>query len=39
MNVVQKVGAQAGLLKQRELTHYLDAAPKWYHPKRLDRHG
>jgi sugar/nucleoside kinase (ribokinase family) len=39
MNVVQKVGAQAGLLKQKELTHYLDAAPKWYHPKRLDRHG
>jgi ribokinase len=35
MNVVQKVGAQAGLLSTKALTHYLNAAPKWYHPKRI----
>ncbi len=33
MNVVQKVGAQAGLLTEKELLHYLHTAPKNYHPK------
>lgn len=35
MSVVQKVGAQAGLLTQAQLEHYLRAAPKWYHPERI----
>lgn len=35
MSVVQKVGAQAGLLNIREIEHYLVAAPKWYHPERI----
>lgn len=30
MNVVQKVGAQAGLLTNREISQYLDTAPKDY---------
>lgn len=35
MNVVQHVGAQAGLLTQHELEHYLSIAPDWYHPTRI----
>jgi ribokinase len=35
MSVVQKVGAQAGLLKEHELEHFLRAAPDWYKPTRL----
>lgn len=35
MSVVQKVGAQAGLLTVREIEHFLRAAPKWYHPERI----
>jgi ribokinase len=33
MNVVQKVGAQAGLLTEPELEHYLKDSPDWYKPK------
>lgn len=32
MSVVQKVGAQAGLLNEVELEGYLRKAPTWYHP-------
>ena len=32
MSVVQKVGAQAGLLSERELAHYLHHAPEHYRP-------
>lgn len=32
MNVVQKVGAQAGLLSEAELTDYLRKSPDWYRP-------
>ncbi|HEX5456662.1 MAG TPA: carbohydrate kinase family protein [Candidatus Saccharimonadales bacterium] len=35
MNVVQHVGAQAGLLSERELAHYLKNAPRTYKPERL----
>jgi ribokinase len=35
MSVVQKVGAQAGLLTEVEINRYLDKAPHWYHPERL----
>lgn len=35
MNVVQKVGAQAGLLTEKELTHYLTHSPDWYRPTRM----
>jgi ribokinase len=35
MSVVQKVGAQAGLLSQKQVDHYLRQAPPWYHPERL----
>ena len=35
MSVVQKVGAQAGLLKEAELEHYLRHSPDWYRPKRM----
>jgi ribokinase len=35
MSVVQKVGAQAGLLSEKELNKYLREAPHWYHPERL----
>jgi sugar/nucleoside kinase (ribokinase family) len=35
MSVVQKVGAQAGLLTEREIEHYLRIAPEDYHPARL----
>jgi len=36
MSVVQKVGAQAGLLTQHALEHWLAQAPEWYHPSRLE---
>jgi ribokinase len=32
MSVVQKVGAQAGLLTEKELEHFLREAPDWYKP-------
>ncbi len=32
MNVVQHVGAQAGLLNERELAELLRKAPEWYKP-------
>lgn len=35
MNVVQHVGAQAGLLGEKELAHLLQSAPESYKPKRL----
>lgn len=35
MSVVQKVGAQAGLLNMSELNHYLRQAPASYHPERI----
>jgi ribokinase len=35
MSVVQKVGAQAGLLTEAEINHYLRTAPEWYHPTRM----
>jgi sugar/nucleoside kinase (ribokinase family) len=35
MSVVQKVGAQAGLLDEKEINKFLRAAPHWYHPERL----
>lgn len=35
MNVVQKVGAQAGLLSEKELDHYLKNSPEWYRPSRM----
>ncbi|MGI9028100.1 MAG: carbohydrate kinase family protein [Candidatus Saccharimonadales bacterium] len=35
MNVVQKVGAQAGLLSEHELGELLKTAPDWYKPERL----
>jgi sugar/nucleoside kinase (ribokinase family) len=35
MSVVQKVGAQAGLLTESELTSFLHKAPDWYHPEKL----
>lgn len=35
MSVVQKVGAQAGLLSVKEIEHYLRIAPAWYHPQRM----
>lgn len=35
MSVVQKVGAQAGLLTGAQINHYLRVAPDWYHPTRL----
>lgn len=33
MSVVQKVGAQAGLLSEKELEEYLKDSPDWYRPK------
>lgn len=36
MSVVQKVGAQAGLLSEQEVNHYLRKAPDWYKPERLN---
>lgn len=35
MNVVQKVGAQAGLLSEKELEQYLKNSPDWYKPAKL----
>lgn len=35
MNVVQHVGAQAGLLTQDQIDHYLRVAPEYYHPEKL----
>ncbi|MEK7152356.1 MAG: carbohydrate kinase family protein [Patescibacteria group bacterium] len=35
MNVVQHVGAQAGLLKEKTLLEWLHHAPKGYHPRQL----
>ena len=35
MNVVQHVGAQEGLLSERELAHLLQKAPAWYKPERI----
>lgn len=35
MSVVQKVGAQAGLLTEKELESYLHKAPDWYKPSPL----
>lgn len=35
MNVVQKVGAQAGLLSEKELEHFLRTSPDWYKPTKL----
>jgi sugar/nucleoside kinase (ribokinase family) len=35
MNVVQHVGAQAGLLSERELAEYLKKAPEWYKPEQI----
>lgn len=35
MSVVQKVGAQAGLLDVPEIERYLRKAPAWYHPERI----
>lgn len=32
MSVVQKVGAQAGLLSEAELERWLEQAPDWYRP-------
>lgn len=32
MNVVQHVGAHAGLLTEGQLQHYFKSAPEWYHP-------
>lgn len=35
MNVVQNVGAQAGLLTENELGELLKVAPEWYKPERF----
>lgn len=35
MNVVQHVGAQEGLLSEKELAHLLQKAPEWYKPERI----
>jgi ribokinase len=36
MNVVQHVGAQAGLLTEDELEDYLRKSPEWYRPKPME---
>jgi ribokinase len=36
MNVVQHVGAQAGLLTEDELEDYLRKSPDWYRPKPME---
>lgn len=36
MSVVQKVGAQAGLLNEHQIEHLLRTAPASYHPQRLE---
>ena len=35
MNVVQHVGAQEGLLDEKQIQEYLDKAPDWYKPKAM----
>ena len=35
MSVVQKTGAQDGLLTEKEINHYLRTAPDNYHPERM----
>jgi len=35
MSVVQKVGAQDGLLTEEQLQDYLQKAPEWYHTERF----
>ncbi len=35
MSVVQKLGAQAGLLSEEELEAWLRKAPDWYKPEKL----
>jgi len=35
MSVVQKVGAQAGLLNEKELEELLRKSPEWYRPSRM----
>jgi ribokinase len=35
MSVVQRVGAQTGLLSDFQLQAYLRHAPDWYHPKKI----
>jgi ribokinase len=35
MSVVQKVGAQAGLLSEDQLERFLEHAPEWYKPERF----
>lgn len=35
MSVVQKIGAQAGLLGVKDIEKYLHNAPDWYHPTRI----
>lgn len=35
MSVVQKVGAQEGLVTEAELQQYLSQAPEWYKPERI----
>lgn len=35
MNVVQHVGAQTGLLSERQLAELLQKAPEWYKPERI----
>ena len=35
MSVVQKIGAQAGLLHEPEITEWLKKAPDWYKPERF----
>lgn len=36
MNVVQKIGAQLGLLSRDEIKKYLESAPDWYQVKELE---
>lgn len=35
MNVVQHVGAQAGLLSESQIDHFLRHAPPYYHPEKI----
>jgi sugar/nucleoside kinase (ribokinase family) len=35
MSVVQKLGAQAGLLRQDEIEQFLEEAPEFYHPEEI----
>ncbi|MFZ2836532.1 MAG: carbohydrate kinase family protein [Candidatus Saccharimonadales bacterium] len=36
MSVVQKLGAQAGLLKLSDINQYLQTAPEYYHPEEIN---